>query len=214
VSLFDKFSGLGESMSGFGQRASGFIKSQGTGTLVVIGLLLAGGGYAAGRFSAPEKLLVTEKEVEKIVEKVVYQDKIVEKIVYVQAKKEKTREETTVVKSPDGTETTKTTRETSTDTDTKVDTDKTQETIVYRDRIVEKEVEKIKLVESKKPNWRVGAGAGVAIPYFLGQGSPGVPGLSGVVIDVGLDRRIVGPFFLRLHANTQGVLGLGLSGIF
>lgn len=183
------------------------------GLMILLGLFLFGGGLAAGRFGLPAKV-VTKTEVKtETVTKTEFKDRIVVQKVYVKDQKKNQHTETTTTKAPDGTVVTKTVTDTKTDTDTHVDTNRVE----YKDRIVEKLVEKI--VEKEKivtnmPNWMVQAGAGVAIPYYLGQDSPGVPGLRGVVIDAGLSRRIVGPFWLGVRANTQGVLGLQLSGTF
>ena len=175
--------------------------------LVLVAVLLAGGGYAFGRYGQPAK--VVEKE--KIVEKIVYQDKIVEKIVKVMVQDKNKHTETTTHKFPDGTVVTKTTTDTKTDTKTNTDIDKTEEKVVYKDRIVEKE----KIVEAAKPGWRVGAGIGLSIPStFLGEPQIGVPGLRGAVVEVGVDRRVFGPLWAGLHANTQGTVTLGLSGEF
>ena len=182
--------------------------------LPVTVLLLILGAFGAGRLSAPSKVVEVEKIVEKVVEKVVVQEKVVEKIVYKEAKREKTRTETTTTKSPDGTETTRTTEETETHTDTHVDSDKTNEKIVIVEKEVEKIVEKEKLIESKKPGWRIGAGVGVSVPSLLGHQQLGVPGLQGAVIQVEADRRVVGPFWMGVFANTQGTVGLTLSGSF
>lgn len=180
----------------------------------IVALLLFPAGYLTGKFANPTK--VVEKTViqEKLVDKIVYQDKIVEKIVYVQAKKEKTHTETITVQAPDGTKTTKTSEDTSTDTDTKVDQDKKEEVVKTEVKIVEKVVEKLKIVESARPGWRISAGAGVAIPVFLGHEQMGVPGLQGAVINAEVSRRVVGPFWAGLHANTMGVFGLSVGGEF
>jgi hypothetical protein len=181
--------------------------------LPVLGLLLFISGGAVGRFGTPDKVVYKDKIVEKIVEKIVVQEHIVEKKVYIQAKKEKTRKETTTTKTPDGTETTKTVEETHTDTDTKANEEKVTEKIVYEEKIVERVVEKEKLI-LKQSDWRIAAGAGVSIPNFLGKEELGVPGLRGAVIQLELDRRVVGPFHMGVFGNTQGVVGLTISGQF
>ena len=183
--------------------------------LPVLGLLLFAAGAAVGRFGTPDKIVFKDKIVEHVVEKIVVQEHVVEKKIYIQAKKEKVRKETTTTKTPDGTETTKTVEETQTDTDTKENQDKATEKIVYQEKIVEKIVEKEKLVLSKKSDWRIAAGAGVSIPTtFLGKDEIGVPGLRGAVIQLEADRRIIGPFYLGVFGNTQGVVGLTISGQF
>lgn len=160
------------------------------------------GGYFIGRYSTPAK--VVEKE--KIVEKVVYQEKVVEKIVYVEKKNQKKRKETTTVERPDGTKETKTVENEETNTDTNINKDTTKEVIVYKDKIVEKE----KLV-LRGPDWRVSAGVGLSIPYHLGQPELGVPGMKSAVVQVELARRLAGPAWLNVWANTQGTLGIGVD---
>ena len=170
------------------------------------------GGAATGGFG-PAKVVEKEKVVEKVVEKIVYQDKIVEKIVKVKVKAEHEITESTHTKLPDGTETTVVKTETKTDTKTDTDSSCVEEKVVYVDKIVEKIVEKENIVLNQ-PDWSVYAGAGVGIPKFLGQGEIGVPGLQGAVIHAGVDRRILGPFWVGIQATSQGTLSLNLRGSF
>jgi hypothetical protein len=132
--------------------------------------------------------------------------------VYVQVEKKHEHVETTTTKAPDGTTTTKTTDDTDTNTGTN-ETTNTDSTVTrtetkYVDRIVEREKKVL-----QQPDWRAYVGAGVAIPTFLGQQQIGVPGLQGFVIQAGVDRRIIGPFWMGLFGNTQGTLGLNLSAV-
>lgn len=186
--------------------------------LVLVALALGGGGYALGRYAQPAKVITTEKVVTVVQEKVVYQDRVVIKEVKVKDKdKEKEKHTTTTTtKTPDGTVVTKT--ETSTKTkekeNEKTNTDTQKEKVVTVEKVVEKVVEKEKLVESKKLDWIVHAGAGVSIPTLLGAEQQGVPGLRGFVIDAGVDRRVVGPFYIGVQSNTEGVVGIRLSGAF
>lgn len=172
------------------------------------------GGYAFGQFAQPAKVITKEKVVTKEVEKVVYQDRVVEKKVYVYVEKKKEHTETVTEKRPDGTVITKEVTDTHTDSNTSENTDKTEEKVVYKDRVVyqEKIVEKIR--EARKLDWRVGAGVGVSIPYYLQGTEIGVPMLRGAVIQVEVDRRIIGPVFVGLFGNSQGTVGLNISGIF
>lgn len=182
--------------------------------LPVLGVLIFIGGMFAGQRAMPEKVVFKEIEIEKEVVKVVVQEVVVEKKVYIQAKKEKTRKETTTTKTPDGTETTKTVEETQTDTDTQENQEKVTEKVVYQEKIVEKLVEKEKLVMAKVANWNISGGIGVSIPTFLGKEAMGVPGLNGAVIQLEVDRRVIGPFSMGVFGNTQGTVGLTLSGQF
>ncbi len=182
-----------------------------------VGVVMFAAGFSSGRFALPAKVVVTEKIKEVIKEVVVEKIKTEVKIVkvYVENKAERIHRVVTEEKRPDGTEIKTTNEDINTDTVVHENTNTTE--IKYVDRVVEKLVEK--MVEKEKlvlnqPNWHVGAGVGVAIPYYLGQGSPGVPGLEGVVISAQVERKIIGPFFLGLQGNTQGVVGLSLSGAF
>ncbi len=181
--------------------------------LVLLAVALFGGGMATGRYMLPPQTIVTEKihEVTKI--QVVEKIKTEIQIVKVHDAQTQQKIHRTVVESkkPDG-EATKTTTE-----DINVDSvvhDNTHDTeIKYVDRVVEKWQERI--VEKEKrvlsqPDWSVYAGVGVDIPYYLGQGQHGIPGLQGFVVQAGIDRRILGPFWLGIFGNTEGVAGVNL----
>ena len=182
--------------------------------LAGVGLALLLIGYGSGRYVQPAKIVEKERIVTQVQEKIVYKDKIIERKVYVIVEKKDEHVETTTTKLPDGTVTTKTTKDTHVDDTKKSDTTKTDDKTVEKDKVVVQVVEKLKLVESKPLDWRIGVGVGVSIPYYLGQGSVGVPGLQGAVIEVGIDKRIVGPAWLGINGNTQGTVGLNLSVVF
>lgn len=170
-------------------------------------------GYGGGRYAQPAKVVEKEKVVTVDHDVIKYQDRIVTQKVYVEVEKEHKHQETTTTKKPDGEVVTTTKTDTDVDESTKADTNKTEEKVVYQDRIVTQTVEKEKLV-LRQPDWRISAGAGYSIPYALGQASPGVPGMQGFVVNAGVDRRIVGPVWLGVQGNTQGVVGLQLSAVF
>lgn len=185
--------------------------------LVLVAVVLFGGGFVTGRWAAPPQTVVTEKVKE------VVKDRIVEKVktevqvvkVYLENKNEKIHRVVAEERRPDGTEIKTTTESIGIETVVHENTNSTE--IKYVDKIVEKFIDRIVEKEKltlKQPDWHVAAGVGVAIPYFLGQGSPGVPGLSGAVINAEVGRRVVGPFWIGIHGNTQGVVGLNLSGVF
>jgi hypothetical protein len=180
----------------------------------VLGVALFVGGYFAGRVGNPEKIVIRDRIEEVIVEKVVWKENVVERRIYVEAKREKTRKETTTTKAPDGTETTKTVEETQTDTDKNENNEKVVEKIVEKEVVVERVVEKEKLVFGKNGDWRVAAGLGVSIPTLLGKPEMGIPGLQGAVIQLEIDRRVVGHFYMGLFGNSQGAAGLTISGVF
>lgn len=187
------------------------------GIYVVAVVLIFGAGTATGHWVTPPRTVVTEKvkEVEKQV--VVVQTKTEIKTVYVHDKTqaEKVHRVVAETTNKDGTSTKTTTEDINVDTVVHDNTNTNTETVKYVDRIIEKQVEKF--TEKKvlnAPDWRVAAGVGIAIPTFLGHEQVGIPGLQGAVIQVELDRRIIGPFFLGAWANSQGTLGLNISGVF
>lgn len=182
--------------------------------LVLVAIFLFAAGYGTGRFAQPAKVVEKEKIVEKVVDKIVYQDRVVEKIVYVQVKQVDRKTKTVVEKRPDGSSTTTTETDTKSKTDTEASAEKVKEVIVYRDRVETKVVEKEKLVEAKKIDWLVHAGVGLSVPTFLGKQQYGIPGLRGAVIEAGIDRRVVGPFYLGVFGDSQGTVGLKLTGAF
>jgi len=190
------------------------------GILAGIGAVLLLGGYAAGRYAAPERVVVTEKvkvvEVEKIV-RVVETDKVVEALKnYAQQKDVKTKKVT--VKKPDGTVTTTTETEDKTKTESQEKTKeaektKTAETIV-KEVIVEKEV--TKTIERERPKWSLGLQTGLNYPSILGSADPYtlLPTdnlmLRHVVVGVSVEHRLIGPLSTGLWANTQGAGGISL----
>lgn len=182
--------------------------------LGLVAVFLFAAGYGTGRFGQPSRVVEKERVVEKLVDKIVYQDKVVEKVVYVKAEAKHRRTETRTETKPDGTKVEVKVTDTKTDTKTDAKLDKTEEKIVYLDRVVERVVEKEKLVESKKIDWLVHAGAGLSIPTFLGKPQVGIPGLKGAVIEAGVDRRIIGPLFLGVFGDSQGTVGLRVTGAF
>jgi hypothetical protein len=182
--------------------------------LALVAIALFGGGYATGRFAQPAKVITTEKVVTQIQDHIVYQDRVVTKIVYVKEKKQQQHTETVTEKKPDGTVVTKTETDIKTDTNTNVNTDKDQ-TKTGADTKTTVTTDEKKTVTIRQPlDWRVAGGVGVSIPVFLGAKQLGIPGLNAAVIQLEIDRRIIGPFFLGLFANSQGTLGLNLSGVF
>lgn len=178
------------------------------------GVLLALGlGVVVGYYSKPAE--IQEKQVIQYVDRVV--EKVVTKTDTVQVEnKDKIRalkrriEELT---KPDGTTVKVTTEEEGTTEKTNTTEVKTEIKYIDREKIVEKKVEVEKKVKVQ-PGWLVSAGVGVSVPYLMHKPELGVPGLKGAVIEVGVGRRVVGPFWLGVFGNTQGTVGLSLSGTF
>lgn len=179
--------------------------------MVLVALLLLAGGYGAGRYAQPAKV-ITKTVIQTVTEtKIQLQDHIVYQKVYVQQEQKKTHTETVVTKKPDGETVTKTVEDTNTDTNTKTD-EKTNETkTAENDTKTQQTVTQVKITEYKKMDWRVGLGAGVNIPTLLGHEELGIHGLKGAVIQAEVSRRLVGSLYLDLFGNTNGVVGLGLS---
>lgn len=181
--------------------------------LVLGGLALLGGGYAMGRYALPAQVVVTEKVHEvvkdRIIEKVVTQ---VEKV-YIHDQQQSQKIHRTVVEGidPPGCKSKTTTEDINVDTVVHDNTHDTQ--IQYVDRIVEhwqdKIVEKV-TTKLTQPDWSIYAGVGYDFSAIGGIGQHGIPGMQGAVVQAGLDRRVVGPFWLGLFGNTEGVAGLNL----
>lgn len=180
---------------------------------IVAALVLFGGGAAVGRFALPAQVVVTEKVKEVIKDKIVEVVKTEVKVVRVKDTQQQQKIHRTVVEGidPPGCRSKTTTEDINIDTVVHDNTNTTKVQLV--DRVIEKWQDRI--VEKEKrvlaqPNWSLYAGVGISVPYFLGQGQVGVPGMNGAVVQVGLDRRVVGPFWLGVFGNTEGTAGLNL----
>lgn len=188
-------------------QSSGWLKEHKWVWICLLGALLLGGAYLAGRYTTPTKV------VEKTVEKIQYKDRIVTKTeiqkVYVQVQDKDRHKETTTVKTPDGTTTTRVVE----DEKTKVTTKDKEQEIKYVDRIqtVDRIVEKEKIVTMAKPNWRMGILAGVDVMTALGRTTQPIPQLGPVTLGLQAERRIVGPFFLGVWGLTSGQVGLNAA---
>lgn len=184
--------------------------------LVIAAILIAfGGGYGTALKTGPAKV-VTKTEIQtKIQDHTVYKDRIVTKIVTLTVKEKAQHVETTTTKTPDGTVVTKVISDTKTDTKVDSNLGKTDDKDKDSAKIVLVDEKTKKTVTSAQAGWRVSAGLGISIPViFTGDHQMGVPGLKGLVVDAGVDRKLFGPLWFGLHGNTQGVLGLQLSGEF
>lgn len=193
------------------------IKKLGLFVLVAVGLV--GGGYAAGRYASPEKVVVTEKikVVEKeVVVRVVETEKVLDAIKNVsQQKNIKTVKVTE--KKPDGTVTVREEKSdtSKTDSQTKVKEEektKAAETII-KEVIVEKEV--TKTIERSRPNWSLALQPGFDVAGALGYGSPYslLPVsdnflLRHAILGVSVERRLLGPLSTGLWANSSGAGGI------
>jgi hypothetical protein len=191
--------------------------------LVGIGLALVVGGYATGRYAAPDKVVVTKEIVtvkDTQIVKVVDQDAILKAISNLNVQKD-VHKVKTVVKAKDGTETTtvttddKSKSESQTKTDASVVTHATDTTQQHETSTITV----TKLVERDRPNWRLSLMPGLDLAEVLGhnQGTPYnlLPSsdamLKYVVVGVGLEHKLIGPVSGGLWANSRGAGGLILT---
>lgn len=191
-----------------------YIKSHKFIWMPLAGAALFVAGLLYGRFLTPPTT-ITKTDVKVVTtEKVVVQTETKVQVVRVtdQDLTKKLHKVTTEVTKPDGSKQKTTTEDLNTDDvihekETEVKVVTVHDTVEkWQDRIVKQEVKTLKYVD-----WRVHAGVGLSVPYYLGQPEIGVPGMRGTVVDVGVDRRIAGPFWLGLQGNTQGTVGLSLG---
>jgi hypothetical protein len=189
--------------------------------LAGLALVLVGGGYAAGRYAAPEKVVVTEKikEVEKtVVVRVVETDKVLEALKNVSQAKDVHKTKTTVKKA-DGTVTTTETTDDKTKTDTQDKTNEAEKTktaeTVTKEVVVEKEV--TKTIERSRPSWRLSLQTGFDVAALTSASQPYslLPSDSGLVkymvLGIGVEHRLVGPLSTGVWANTHGMGGISFS---
>lgn len=175
-------------------------------------------GFGSGRYALPPKTVVTEKIVTVEKQVVVTQTKTDVKLVYVKDKTSKKTDQsvTTIVKNPDGSVVTTINKNIKTDQETRSSTDLSSKTDSGSSSTKEvKIVDNKKTVTTAQSGWIVQAGVGINIPtMFLGEKQIGIPGLKGLVVEAGVSRKVIGPLYMGLFGNTQGTLGLTLSGSF
>jgi hypothetical protein len=189
--------------------------------LAAIGLSLVGGGYAAGRYAAPDKVVVTEKVVtvhDVQIVKVVETDKVLDALKNVSQQKDVHKTKVTT-KKPDGTVTTTVTVDDKTKTDTQEKTkeeDKTK-TVETKKEIEIQTREVTKIVERSRPNWRLQLISGIDMAAALGYAQPYslLPSDSNMlkytVLGVGLEHKLLGPLSTGAWVNSRGQGGLTLS---
>ncbi len=193
------------------------------GGAIAVALLVS---FATGRFMTPDKVVTVEKErvVEKIVERTDERKvaELNEKIASLQSEVsdyKKNRHWTEhIVTRPDGTvEVTRTEDTVVTKTVTKVETvyvDREVKVIETKvvDRVVEKivEVEKVKIVENAKAQWRLTPMVGIDAAGLVTR-----PGLSlstnDLIYGAGAQRRIAGPIWAGAWGLSSGVGGVSVS---
>ena len=181
--------------------------------IAMVLLLLA--SFYLGRRMAPSKIVTQTKTVEKAVDRIVYQDRVVTKIVYVKDKKTHVHIVTVTTQKPDGEKVTQKTEDENSDTEVNEDTNKDQNIAKNETKTDNTSTQSKTTTTYKSPNWMVGAKIGISIPVlFMGKTQQGIPGLDGAVIQAEVGRKLIGPLWFTVHGDTQGVVGLGLTGIF
>jgi len=191
------------------------------GILAGIAVALVLGGFAAGRYAVPAKVVVTEKVVtvhETQIVREVDTDKVLAAINNVSQQKDVHRTKVTV-KGKDGTVTTTETTDdkSKTDTQTKTqeeDKSKTAETKTEI-QVVEKEVTKT-VVSKTRSDWSLSLQPGIDVAGALGHGSPYtiLPTdqflLKHAIVGVSVEHRLFGPVSTGIWGNTSGAAGLTL----
>lgn len=184
-------------------------------------LLVLAGTFAAGRYTAPERVVEKSVEVvrveEKLVEKVVARELTREEMDRLrdEIRNESRRREIVEVVQPDGTRTrteveTVDTRSEVREAETRV-VEKIVEKVVEVEKLVavEKIVEKEKIVESPRRNWLISASALVDVTQV--QALPGAELQFPVELGGQVQRRIVGPLWVGVQGTHRGSVGLTLG---
>lgn len=184
----------------------------------VAAILLFGGGYLTGRVAVPAKVVVTEKAVTVEKQVVVTQVKTEVQTVYVKEKKEAVHRVVTDVKKPDGSSVKTTTEDTATDTSVHKDTTEVKYVDRWNERVIEKTVEKQKLVLNKvTPDWTFGVESHTGLLQVRPALDVSVkPGWVGYV-----DRKLFGPIYAGAWAasdfkatDVAAGVSLGIAGGF
>lgn len=187
--------------------------------LVLVGAVLASGGFVAGRYLTPAKVVVTEKTVVQVVEKqvIVEQVKTVVQIVRVTDTIKNIATDTHFEKKPDGTVTidthTKDQSQEKTGTSTNASQDANKATTTEKKETVEQSKTTTTTVQ---PQWSLSLQPGFDIAGALGHGDPysifpgAVNGLSlkHVVLGLSIDHRLIGPLHTGVWVNSAGAGGL------
>ncbi len=173
-----------------------FVTKYKTPLLVLAGLAIVAGAFFIGRSSSPTQTVEVVKTVEVEKKVIETQIQVVEKKIYVKDEARDVRRETVTVTQPDGTTIIKEvvedktkTKESGSESSSMAASTSTSEEKVSTS-------ESLKVVTVAKPDWhlqvRGGAGALIQSPLVV-VGDVGV----------GIERRIVGPFFLGAYGNVQ-----------
>lgn len=169
--------------------------------LVVGACILAAGlvGYAFGRHTAPDK--VVEKEVIRTVTKedTTAREEVKRLTEQLETVKRQTHKETTMVVNADGSKTIKSTVDTKVDRTNDTRTDLDTKTDMHRVATVESVREVTKLVERRRPDWRIGPMVGFDVrSRSISYGAT-------------VERRILGPVSVGAWGLSNGTAGLVLT---
>lgn len=167
--------------------------------LAVAFIAVGVGGYAAGRYTTEAKVVETVKtvEVEKEVVKTVVQ--VVEKKVYVRAQVNDVHQETVTIQKPDGTVETKVTVIDKTRTEEASTQEASSMAVQDVDRTRVVDTDRVKVVDNQA-QWHLSLRAGAGV-RFIGVLEPQFN------VGVQAERRIIGPFFAGLFAETVFNMG-------
>lgn len=173
--------------------------------IALVTCALLGGAFAAGRYSAPTKVVVEERLRVQTVEKqvVVTQEKVRVEVIRVADERRNILRNEKTIKLPDGTTVTerqerdlttvKETEKSDSQTDKKVD--------IRQEKKLEVTASSKKVTESQKPQWSLGVTADV--PLALDIRKP--------VLRVEASRRLVGPVWGTIGVQpTNRMVGVGL----
>ncbi len=181
-------------------------------------IALIGGGFAAGRYAAPDKVTYKDREVLVYVDRAVTSvdtDKILNAIATMSQQKDVVKKKVTV-KTPDGgtTITEETVDKTKTESKTEVQEKEKKVEVRVEERLVYKDRETIKTIERNRPQWSLalqpgfdlGSAIGGGARYNLLPSSVGV--LKHAIVGMSIERQIVGPLKGGLWANSAGMVGV------
>lgn len=180
--------------------------------LLVLGaVLLFLLGFGTAKFASPAK--VTEKTVVQTQVKTViqYQDRIVYQKVLVAQEATHRHVAKVITKKPDGTIVTQVTSDTDSKDSQNININKTDDKTKDTTQTVAQTVTIVKTV-TNQPNWTLGAGIGYSLPHIWNPATVGIPGMQGAVVQIELDRRILGPISMGAFVNTQATVGLSVKG--
>lgn len=172
-------------------------------------LALAAGGYAFGRYAAPDKVVTVNHTVDRVVTDTTALEQVKALTAQLESVKRDTHSETKTVTLPDGEKETTTVVDTHTDSETAThsDVDTTHAETTHAETT--HDVTQTKTDQRDRPSWFVSAGLGV--PLALKAPYAGTP-----VVLVNASKRILGPFSVGLwgsldvHGNNP-TLGISLG---